>query len=473
MVRFKRPGIAIPTALFLALVVYFLSTVLTWQAQMNQRFTSGEAERAHHSFATRGEVNLFVANLMQDPNYADNHTASNPVEETVDGFKYHTWAQPTSDPKVLQIVCEVEGKLVPFKTCRSVVKTIAQGMILYTDIGPLGGLPELYSMKMDEPPSSWSPIPLPTYEYYVDTTLTDPITNAVTYDTTNHVLKTMPGAFTTFAAYGIGPNGSLVAIFEPPDINSPTPPRGYPTMYTYDQLNGTWGTPEEITGGYVPTGAQGARLGGTDGSLVIQDADGLLVRNPGDPDFTRVPNPPGGNITTSTSGNGSIYAQMTDGSLQVYNGTSWSSLVSPNGDYFTPTGDFVAGTGPVAVSQLSVSPNGSITALWQRNGVDTVFRYVPGDAQDPAHWDPSLPVTIEDPNAPCGTGAAIPVVSDIASITAMPGRFLTESAGPPQEVFVGNSKLSSPNGGPNFPVIATGIYNLPDWRYYPASYSTF
>ncbi len=470
----KRLGMAIPTALFMALLVYFLSTILTWTAQMNQRFTSGEAERAFHSFVTRGEVNEYIARFQ-----AGSHSVGDTETSTVDGFEYHTRSFPDpSNNKIIRVVCETQGKQIAFTSARSMVETDAQGMILYTDTGGVAGPPNIRMLKMDEGSGAWQDVVPVPQQYFTDAKIVDPVTGAdvldpvtglPTYnpDPTTHVLKPMvsPEVLQNFAAYGIGPSGKLIAIYEPPTINAATPPKGYPTMFTYDPAANSWSV-QEISGGYVPTGLVNQKLGGTDGSIVIQDADGLMIQDPNSPNypaFTRVPNPPGGTITTSTTGGGSTYAQMSNGTIQVFDGANWSQLVSPNGDFFSDTGEFTAGSGPVPVSQISVSPNGSITALWQRNGVDTVFRYVPGDTEDPPHWDATLPLTLEDSN--------VPMVSDLSSIAAMPGRFLTEVPGPPQQIFVGRTPLPSP--GANAPIIATGIYTLAEKRYYPSDFSTY
>lgn len=461
----------------MALVIYFLSTVLTWTAQMNQRFTSGEAERAHHSFATRGMVNLFIGHVAQDQNYLEAHQASNAVVAEVDGYTYRTWAEPDGNPNVWRVICEVDGKLVPFQATRSVVKTVDQGMILYADAGGTTGPAAISFMTMDDPVNTnWQSIDttsIPQF-FYRDKELKDPLGNSFVppqFDSSVHEavaadLLPTPVLVDRFAAYGTGPDGNLIAIYEPPginDVSSINTPKSYPTLFTYDRASGSWSY-EELVGPYTATGLIGQRLpGGMDGSTVIQDADGLLIRTPPSTAFVPVPSPPGGAISHATAMNGTVVTQMADGSIQRYTGSGWTSMVSPVGDYFTPEGEFVAGSGPVPVNQISISPNGSITALWQRSGVDTVFRYIPGDGtpENPPHWDATLPLTIDDTN--------VPFAQDLESITAMPGRFFTQVPGPPPAIYNGRRRMPDPPG----PVIATGIYTLPDGRFYPADYSTY
>ncbi len=460
---------ALPTALFMALVIYFLSTVLTWQAQTNQRFTRGEAERAHELYATRGQVNLFIARVLENSSYADDHGPGSPVEDEVDGKTYRTWCQPdSSNPDVLHVICSVDGKLMSYQSSRTIVKTTATGMIIYTDAGGAAGPPDLKWYGLDEASPSWQGLPAIPQQVFQQKEI---LNAGVPFDPPqfepNPVLVDLadldaPAEIGTFAAYGIGADGDLLAIYEPPPTSrmtnpaSPTPLQNFPTMFRFDRSEGNW-VVTRMPDSYVPTGAVGARIGGTDGTMVVEDGDGLLLMD-ADGGSERVPAPPGGSIQTFTANSDNVYAQLSDGSLARYTpGGGWSTMLAPAPDVFTSGGELISGSGsPPTLSQLTVSPNGTLMALWQRDGVDTVFRYYPGseEEEEPPQWDARLPLTLGEDE----------FIEDLDSITAMPGRVISQVPGPPEQIFAGRSLLPSP--GANAPVIATGMYVLPDNRYY-------
>ncbi|MCE7874868.1 hypothetical protein DYH09_31510 [bacterium CPR1] len=470
---------ALPTALFMALFIYFLSTVLTWQAQMNQRFTRGEAERSHELYATRGQVNLFIAQVLEDSSYADAHGPGSPVEEELDGKTYRTWCQPDgSNPDVLHVICTVDGKLMSYQSSRTIVRTVAMGMIVYTDVGGAAGPPALKWYGLNEASPSWQDLPpIPQQVFQQKEILDGAVPFAPPQFEPGPVLVDLskldgPAEIANFAAYGIGPDGDLLAIYEPPptsrrtDPASPTSLVNYPTMFRFDRSAGSW-VLTRMPDSYVPTGAVGARIGGTNGTMVVQDGDGLL-RLDTDPS-ERVPPPPGGAIQSFTANSDKIYAQLSDGSIARYatssgGGGGWSTMLAPQPDAFTPSGEFLSGEGQSTptLSQLTVSSNGTLMALWQRDGVDTVFRYHPGtpdDPEDPPQWDARLPLTMAD-------NPDVPFVEDLDSISSMPGRVIAQVPGPPEEIYAGRSRLPSP--GANAPVIATGMYPLPDGRAYYA-----
>lgn len=98
-----RSGVAIPTALFVVLLLFVLGTVAARQASLNLRLSQGEAQETRWRQAARAAVNRAILLLNEDPSF-ESYSEDSPFQETEDGLTLEAWATVDPDhPKLYHV----------------------------------------------------------------------------------------------------------------------------------------------------------------------------------------------------------------------------------------------------------------------------------------------------------------------------------------------------------------------------------
>lgn len=100
----KVRGVALVTALFVVMVLYFLCTVAAREAQENLRYLTLESERTRRLYLAKAGANQAVAEMMEDVSMEATYSKSDPREETYDGIVVRTWIEPDPDESTLRHV---------------------------------------------------------------------------------------------------------------------------------------------------------------------------------------------------------------------------------------------------------------------------------------------------------------------------------------------------------------------------------
>ncbi|MEW6278053.1 MAG: hypothetical protein AB1758_05475 [Candidatus Eremiobacterota bacterium] len=466
--RGKQNGVAVMTTMLLVMVMYFLATVVVWQARFNHRLTQSATERTRRLFAAQGRVNEFVASMMEDQGYESRHGPLTPVVTRDRGVEYRTWV--VTDPgyfSVCHVICRVNGVgIASLQTSRAVRRKANVGTILYTDVG--AGSPDIRCYTTGG--GVWWPVPNPARRFYARSREREP-DGSLRWVIR---LREMAGQVEQFSAY-CAINGNLYAAYLPGDYDADGFSDGLPTLMVYDRADDSW-RPELLPDGYRPSDKT-LISGGDGGALFMTEANGIVFQAGPGAAWRNLPNPPWlppNSVPTSMASGGEVlYARFprNGGSdLLCWTGRRWTPVGLPSADYFTPEGELVGGDERTVVpDQMAVSAAGVLYGLWKRPGLDTVYRYTPPSDSDAGGWSANLPLRSDRPSRP--------LVEDVDSITMANGSLVKRivQAEKPDEIYLGEEKLppvTAPDGTvlTTTPVVAAGAYPTGRIDYEPGAF---
>lgn len=172
LVSDRGRGVAIPTALFIALLVFFLSTVILARARHQLRLTQISSHQTQRSYAAWGAVNQAIASL-NDGEAWEEHGAGNPIRTSTEYLEAEAWVVQDPDfPEILHVLARAYPKGQPglaVQRARTIRKKPDAEAIVVTTSHIDDG-PEAVSYKRSTE-AGWTPIPPPEKNYYLGGTL--------------------------------------------------------------------------------------------------------------------------------------------------------------------------------------------------------------------------------------------------------------------------------------------------------------
>ena len=166
----EKKGIAVPTALFFVIFVFFISTVMAARAHMNLRVSHSAAEGVARQLAARGAAAQALVELNKDEAWR-RHDSNDPVTFSLDPLVTEGWVERDPDNPLIH---HVFGRAFPLGqeeqaavSTRIVLRRPDVEGVTFTNAPVLGQhIPDslFYKKSYDEEWSLLPPAPRWTYD---------------------------------------------------------------------------------------------------------------------------------------------------------------------------------------------------------------------------------------------------------------------------------------------------------------------
>lgn len=336
------------------------------------------------------------------------------------------WAEPhPSGPSGLYLIRGtahppgLPGRAESFS--KVVLEAVDSEPILYAEAAG-----EILAIQEDMP--AWMPVPPFPFMYFKTVTVLDPAGIEPPRQETRlvHYVGGEDDDPFPLAYFSADEQGHLLSHFLPPD------PDGLPTLATYT-VGGEWTfslLPEDTEFGPLSSSEQGLVTVPSSGDPEKIYAKLKSEANPDPPWSTIEPPaglPAGARVTNLSLGGDSLFAQFENdaGYVGLFRRKTdvWSPVPPPPTMFFTEEGELQTSAEPVQLDRITATREGDLYGLWQRDGIDMVYKFSADGG-----WSPMPPLPLYEYT---GSGAAVKAgyVQDLEAIGATPGGQLVQQTG--------------------------------------------